>query len=81
MLNLAAATHLLASAYREPGRAEDGGTILELDRTPNPLRDELFETPLVIDGATVCVPTSPGLGVIVNRSALQSFQVRETETR
>jgi D-galactarolactone cycloisomerase len=81
MLNLAAATHLLASTYREPGRAEDGGTILELDRTPNPLRDELFETPLGIEGATVCVPTSPGLGVIVNRSALPSFQVRETETR
>ena len=42
MLNLAAATHFLASSYREPGRAEDGGAILELDRTPNPLRDELF---------------------------------------
>jgi D-galactarolactone cycloisomerase len=80
MLNLAAATHFLASGYREPGRAEDGGAILELDRTPNPLRDELFETPLTIDGATVHVPTAPGLGVVVDRSALQSFRVRETET-
>jgi D-galactarolactone cycloisomerase len=57
MLNLAAATHFLASGYREPGRAEDGGAILELDRTPNPLRDELFETPVEIDRATVHVPT------------------------
>jgi D-galactarolactone cycloisomerase len=81
MLNLAAATHFLASSYREPGRAEDGGAILELDRTPNPLRDELFEKPLEIVSGTVRVPTGPGLGVTVNRSALQSFRVTETEVR
>ena len=81
MLNLAAATHFLASGYREPGRAEDGGAILELDRTPNPLRDELFEVPVTIDNATVRVPTAPGLGVVVNRSALQSYRVNETEVR
>ena len=81
MLNLAAATHFLATGYREPGRAEDDGAILELDRTPNPLRDELFETPVIIDNATVQVPTAPGLGVTVDRSALQSFQVKETEIR
>lgn len=81
MLNLAAATHFLASGYREPGRAEDGGAILELDRTPNPLRDELFETPVTIADATVHVPTAPGLGVAVDRSALGSFRVKETEIR
>jgi D-galactarolactone cycloisomerase len=81
MLNLAAATHFLASGYREPGRAEDGGAILELDRTPNPLRDELFEQAVQIDRANVQVPTAPGLGVVVNRSALQSFRVKQTEIR
>ena len=81
MLNLAAATHFLASSYREPGRCEDGGSILELDRTPNPLRDELFELPLKIEQAKVQVPTTPGLGVVVDRSALQSFRVKETEIR
>ena len=81
MLNLAAATHFLASGYREPGRAEDGGSILELDRTPNPLRDELFEIPVDIDRATVHVPATPGLGVVVDRAALESFQVKETEIR
>lgn len=81
MLNLAAATHFLASSYREPGRAEDGGAILELDRTPNPLRDELFETPLTIEDATVRVPTHPGLGVAVDRAAMASFQIKETEIR
>jgi len=81
MLNLAAATHLLASAYHEPGRAEDDGAMLEYDRTPNPLRDELFQTPLEIDGAGAAVPTAPGLGVVVDPEALQSLQVNETEIR
>jgi D-galactarolactone cycloisomerase len=81
MLNVAAATHFLASGYREPGRAEDGGVLLELDRTPNPLRDELFETAVEIDRATVRVPTAPGLGVVVDRAELEPFRVRETEIR
>jgi D-galactarolactone cycloisomerase len=81
MLNLAAATHFLATGFREPGRAEDGGAVLELDRTPNPLRDELFTTPVTLDGATVHVPTAPGLGVVVDRAAVGSFRVRETEVR
>ena len=81
MLNLAAATHFLASSFREPGRAEPGGAILELDRTENPLRDELFETPVAIDQASVRVPTGPGLGVVVDRSAMHSYRVRETEVR
>ncbi|MCP4784666.1 MAG: mandelate racemase/muconate lactonizing enzyme family protein [Fuerstiella sp.] len=81
MLSLAAATHFLASGYREPGRAEVGGAILELDRTPNPLRDELFEVPVTIEDATARVPTASGLGVIVDRTALQAFRVKETEIR
>ena len=81
ILNVAAATHFLATGFREPGRAEDSGAILELDRTPNPLRDELFETTVEIDRGVVHVPTGPGLGVSVNRSALESFRVRQTEIR
>ncbi len=81
MLNLAAATHFLASGFREPGRLEDAGALLELDRTPNPLRDELFETPVKIENATAYVPTGPGLGVVVDKTALKKFQVKETEIR
>lgn len=81
MLNLAAATHFIAASFREPGRAEEGGPILELDRTPNPLRDDLFETPLEITDAIVRVPVTPGLGVAIDHSALESFRVNETEIR
>jgi len=37
--------------------------------------------PAEVYQATVHVPTAPGLGVVVNRSALQPFRVKETEIR
>jgi L-alanine-DL-glutamate epimerase-like enolase superfamily enzyme len=45
------------------------------------LREELFEAAVEIDRDTVHVPTGSGLGVVVNRSAVQSFRVKETEIR
>ncbi|RMF90966.1 MAG: mandelate racemase/muconate lactonizing enzyme family protein [Planctomycetota bacterium] len=80
MLNLASAVHFLATTYCEPGRAEMPEVLLELDRTPNPLRDELFAVPLAIEGNKVHVPTAPGLGVEVDRNKLTEFEVSQTET-
>ncbi|GAB6165581.1 D-galactarolactone cycloisomerase [Thermostilla marina] len=79
MLNLSAAVHFLATTYCEPGRAEMPDPHLELDRTPNPLRDELFSTPLEINGCQVAVPEAPGLGVEVDRNKLTEFEVSQTE--
>lgn len=81
MLSMAAATHFLASTYREPGRAEVGGRILECDRTPNLLRDELFRKPLAIEAGAVRVPPAPGLGVEVDESKIPSFEIKGTETK
>ena len=81
MLNLAAATHLLAASYREPGRAEMPAPWLEYDRTPNALRDEIFETSVQIDDGSARVPRGPGLGVLPDRSAMTAFQVHQTEVR
>lgn len=81
MLNLAAATHFLAAGYREPGRKEVAPSMLEYDRTPNALRDELFEIPVVIRDGIAKVPTGPGLGVVVNQDKMQSFVVQQTEIR
>ena len=79
MLNLAAATHFLASSYVEPGCAEVAPPLLEVDRTDNPMRDEMYSVALDINDGMVKVPTSSGLGVEPDRSAMKSFCVQETE--
>ena len=79
MLNMAAATHFLAATYVEPGRLEAGTPLLECDCTANPLRDELCEIPVNIAGGMARVSDGPGLGVVVNRSALKQFLVEEKE--
>ncbi|MEM8550439.1 MAG: mandelate racemase/muconate lactonizing enzyme family protein, partial [Verrucomicrobiota bacterium] len=67
MLNLASATHFLATNYFEPGRAESAEPLLEVDRTPNPMRDDMYAVPLEIENGVVSVPTGPGLGVEPDR--------------
>ena len=79
MLNMASATHFLASTYVEPGRAEVAEPLLEVDRTSNPMRDEMYSVSLNIADGQVEVPTSPGLGVEPDRSAMESFCVQKTE--
>jgi len=79
MLNLASATHFLASTYIEPGRQEIAESPLEVDCTPNPMRDEMYTIGLEITEGKVKVPTSPGLGVEPDRLAMESFCVQKTE--
>jgi D-galactarolactone cycloisomerase len=81
MLNVAAATHFLATGYREPGRKEVDPLMLEFDRTPNALRDELFDVPVVIEGGVATVPTGPGLGVTVNKEKMRAYIVNQTELK
>lgn len=81
MLNLASATHFLASTYVEPGRAEVAEPLLEVDRTPNPMRDEMYAVALNVSEGSVTVPTGPGLGVEPDREAMESFCIQETEKR
>ncbi|WP_448248452.1 mandelate racemase/muconate lactonizing enzyme family protein [Thalassotalea agariperforans] len=80
-LNLAAATHFLATGYTEPGRAEEQKLLLEYDRTENPLRDELYEVMVKVDGGGAVVPTTPGLGVKIDKTILKTFDIHGTETK
>lgn len=52
-----------------------GDPLLEFDRTPNPLRDDLAREPFDRDGTVVAVPDRPGIGVEVDRDVLASFRV------
>lgn len=52
-----------------------GGTLLEFDRTPNPIRQAIVADPIENDGAEVPIPTGPGLGIEVDREAVESFRI------
>jgi D-galactarolactone cycloisomerase len=80
-LNLAAALHLLASTYTEPGRREPEEPLLERDCTPNPMRDELFFPSLEIRDGTALVPNAPGLGVEPDPDKIKKFQINQTERK
>lgn len=67
-LSLVANLHFIASI--------PNGALLEFDRTPNPLRQDLFEEPIAIDKrGVVALPDRPGLGVTLNRRTVERYQV------
>ncbi|QDS98500.1 mandelate racemase/muconate lactonizing enzyme family protein [Adhaeretor mobilis] len=78
-LNLACATHFLASTYVEPGRAEVAEPLLEVDRTANPMRDEMYAVGLEVTEGVMKVPSAAGLGVEPDRAAMERFCVETTE--
>lgn len=47
----------------------------EFDRAPNRLREELLETPFVLEGGEVAIPDGPGLGVEVNAKAVDALRM------
>jgi D-galactarolactone cycloisomerase len=47
--------------------------VIEFDRTPNPLRDELLIENFTIEGGQLAVPQGPGLGVTIDEDVLKSF--------
>jgi len=78
-LNLASAVHFLATAYVEPGRAEIAEPLLEVDRTPNPMRDEIYAVGIEVQNGEVQVPAAPGLGVQPDRNIMERYCVQKTE--
>jgi D-galactarolactone cycloisomerase len=67
-VGLAASLHLLATVPGDPW--------LELDRSPNPLRDALWDaSDLERDGDRVPIPDGPGLGIEPDLDAVASMRV------
>jgi len=64
---LAASLQVLAAAPGDP--------MLEFDRTPNPIREELSASPVTNDGNAVPIPDDPGLGVEIDRDVLDRFRI------
>jgi D-galactarolactone cycloisomerase len=49
--------------------------LLELDRTEHPIRQAILTQPIAHAGGMVRVPDGPGLGIEVDRAALERFRV------
>jgi D-galactarolactone cycloisomerase len=77
-LGLAAAVHLVAAqpAYPAVTDHEPDPPWVEYDVGDNPLQDALLREPLRPVGGLIPVPTAPGLGVELDRDALERFRPR-----
>lgn len=73
---LAANLHLLAVLPHNPLSMNPVEPMLEFDQTEHPFRLELLEEPFQQAGGRVKIPTRPGLGIEINRGALQQYEVR-----
>lgn len=77
---LAAALHFAAALPPYPATAHPlaptNEPMLEFDRSPNPLRDELLAEPIQLEpDGTVLVPQKLGLGITVQEEALRAYTV------
>jgi L-alanine-DL-glutamate epimerase-like enolase superfamily enzyme len=63
---LAASLHLAASL--------PNCTLIEIDRNPNPLRDQLLRQPIVVRDGMVHVPDGPGLGIELVPDVIEKYR-------
>jgi len=62
---------------RDPGRFTPIEPILEFDRTDNPFRQAVIQTPIEHENGVVSIPNAPGLGIEINRDALEEFKMKD----
>lgn len=75
-VQIAASLQFFAALPPTPPRPEARETMLEFDRTDNPFRQAVVETPLEAVDGVVRIPDGPGLGIEINRDALAEFAKR-----
>lgn len=64
---LAASLQVLATIRGDP--------MLEFDRTPNPIREDLAENPITNDGNTVPIRERPGIGIEIDEDVLDEYRL------
>lgn len=72
-VQIAAALQYMASMVPDPMRTHPLEPVLEFDRTQNPFRQAVVETPIEHNKGIVTIPNGPGLGIEINRDALAEF--------
>ncbi|MET0172436.1 MAG: mandelate racemase/muconate lactonizing enzyme family protein [Agrobacterium vaccinii] len=74
---IAAALQLMASLTPDPARRNPRPPILEFDRTENPYRQAVLTSPLDHVDGVVQIPDGPGLGIEINRDALEKYALND----
>ncbi len=75
-VGLATALQLLAVLPHNPPRHTPAEPLLEFDRSEHPFRQAVLTAPIEHVGGIVRVPDGPGLGITVDRSALERFAAK-----
>ena len=75
-IQIAAALQFMAAMVPDPVRVNPIAPIMEFDRTNNPFRQAVLTKPIEAVDGVVSVPDGPGLGIEVNRDALERFRIR-----
>ena len=70
----AAALHLASTLDTVPGRLRQPEPLLEMDRTENPLREQLTYPKWEAHDGAVALPATPGLGVEVDEERLLAWR-------
>ena len=77
---LAAASHALATIPPAPHTYApvplESSPVIEYDRSPNPLRDELLVDGFPLVDGHVAVPQGPGLGIRIDEEVLRRYRTR-----
>lgn len=74
-IGLAAALQLLAVLPHNPPRRTPREPLLEFDRSEHPFRQAVLTAPLEHSAGVVEIPDAPGLGIEVDRAAVDAFRV------
>lgn len=76
-VHIAAALQFIAAMVPDPVRVNPVEPILEFDRTDNPFRQAVIQTPIEHENGVVSIPNAPGLGIEINRDALEEFKMKD----
>ncbi|PCF94284.1 mandelate racemase/muconate lactonizing enzyme family protein [Vreelandella nigrificans] len=74
---LAASLQFMAALPPNPPRRKPIEPIMEFDRTENPFRQAVVQTPLEHKNGVVTIPDGPGLGIEINRNTLANYALKE----
>jgi len=76
-VQIAAALQFMAAMVPDPVRVNPVEPIMEFDRTHNPFRQAVLQTPLEAVNGVVAIPDGPGLGIEIDRAALAEFRMKD----